>query len=137
MHTTYDFGAAYLVAYFSNGLVTDGSWKCHYEAEDGWETRSFNDSHWSPAQTGERYPLGHGQAAREIWWWEDETTEAEAVENRNHCNDHLFCRYKGSYAVVIATCSKYRLFYYSMIYFRIYAGNNINIHNLRSILRYE
>ncbi len=108
VHVTDASGPAYFVAHFSNGLVTDSSWKCHYEAEAGWETPTFDDSHWSPAQTGGQYPLGHGRAAQKIWWWGDEMTET--VENPNQCHaNQMYCRYKGPYAFLITACSKYAL----------------------------
>ncbi len=97
VNVTDALGAAYFAAYFSNGLVTDSSWKCHYEHETGWETPNFDDSHWSPAETGRQYPVGHGRAAQEIRWWRDKT-----AENSFQCHgNQMFCRYSGCYGQIL------------------------------------
>lgn len=78
---------AYVVARFGSGLVTNGYWKCRYEAEPGWETPGFNDSHWSPAQTH-----GKWKGADKIWWRGGEGMSGTPEECRAN---RTYCRYKG------------------------------------------
>ena len=35
-----------ILASTSTGVVTDDTWKCTANLEDGWSTCSFDDSHW-------------------------------------------------------------------------------------------
>lgn len=108
VHATDASRLPYFVAHFSNGLVTDSSWKCHNEHEGGWESPTFDDSRWSPAQSGGIYPLDDGRAAQKIWWWEDEMSETP--EHPNQCHfffNQTFCRYTGPYAFLFSTYSKY------------------------------
>ena len=42
-------GQAMTLASFSNGQVTDGSWKCSRTYEDGWSSPYFDDSTWDKA----------------------------------------------------------------------------------------
>ncbi len=88
------YGAAHIVAIFSNGLITNGYWKCHMEAEAGWELPGFDDSHWAPAQTAANR-ISRTMGADLIWWWGDEFTENLANPNLCQANQ-AYCRFKGN-----------------------------------------
>ena len=61
---TYDFDTyGGLIGSLSNGVVTDGSWKCTREYKAGWETLTFDDSNW-PAATATRGQGDPGDWAR-------------------------------------------------------------------------
>ena len=61
---TYDFDTyGGLIGSLSNGVVTDGSWKCTREYKAGWESLNFDDSNW-PAATATRGQGDPGDWAR-------------------------------------------------------------------------
>ena len=47
-----------LIASTNTGVVTDSTWKCTTEEEEGWHSHMFNDSHWPFAV--EKYVNGAG-----------------------------------------------------------------------------
>ena len=53
-----------LIASTNTGVVTDSTWKCTVEEEEGWHTENFDDSQWPFAV--ERYINGDG-----VWGFYD------------------------------------------------------------------
>ena len=59
---------------FSNGMVTNASWKCEDDEDHGWKSRDFDDSGWPAAvelaKNGERRRgniTGIASTAKWIW----------------------------------------------------------------------
>ena len=88
-----DFGPpAGIIAKFSNGIVTNSTWKCTGKYEVGWHTKSYDDRHWPAAVvygTNMDSPWGpigdHLENAKWIW-------TARHVKNTWIIDKHVFCR---------------------------------------------
>ena len=68
-------GPGGIVGSFSDGSVTDSSWKCTRSVDDDWYMTNFNDSSWPNAYitnlttfTWQKYPFnGISKSAQWIW----------------------------------------------------------------------
>ena len=70
-----DSGVAYgILGSFSNGLVTNESWKCSSDLYPGWNSPDFDDRHWPHAVVVGKHGVspwhnipGIAQTAKWIW----------------------------------------------------------------------
>ena len=68
-------GPGGIIGSFSDGLVTDGTWKCERNVSDDWNMEKFDDSTWSYAVAEETsdgklwnsFPSGISTNAKRIW----------------------------------------------------------------------
>ena len=84
-------GVAAILGSFSNGQVTDATWKCHlYPVPSKWASADFNDSFWPAAVVHKQGSTVWGTKIQNIsndakWIW----TEDKDVDNEVYCRVRL------------------------------------------------
>ena len=99
---TYDFDTyGGLIGSFSDGVVTDGTWKCTREYRAGWETLNFDDRNWpfATATRGQGDPGAWANVpkiasnAKWIWAGSYSDTKVTAYCRKELSKYNINCRY--------------------------------------------